>query len=110
MRGKKLCNISDIEDGNSAAFKLEVDGKLTMVLAVRKNNRVFVYLNSCPHTGAPLDTVSGKFLNKEKKQILCSTHGALFNIEDGYCIFGPCQSSYLKAMPVLIKNGYVIIM
>ena len=109
MTANKLCNLSDIEDGNSAAFTVILDGKSKMVLAVRRDNEVFVYLNSCPHTGAPLDIHAGKFLDKEKKHILCSTHGALFQIEDGYCIFGPCRSSYLEAVPIIIKDDSVLI-
>jgi len=109
LTANKLCNLSDIEDGNSAAFTVILDGKSKMVLAVRRDNEVFVYLNSCPHTGAPLDIHAGKFLDKEKKHILCSTHGALFQIEDGYCIFGPCRSSYLEAVPIIIKDESVLI-
>ena len=109
MTVNKLCNLSDIEDGNSAAFTANFDGKPKSVIAVRRDNEVFVYFNSCPHTGAPLDIHAGKFLDKEKKHILCSTHGALFQIEDGYCIFGPCRSSYLEAVPIIIKDDNVLI-
>ena len=110
MSDHKLCNLRDIEDDNSAAFTAEFDGKSNMVLAVRNGERVNVYLNSCPHTGAPLDLNAGKFLNLGKKYIICSTHGALFKIEDGYCISGPCRSSSLEAVPVTIKNGDVLIL
>ena len=110
MSDNKLCNLSEIEDGNSAAFTIDIHGKSNMVFAVRNGERVTVYLNSCPHTGAPLDLNAGKFLNLEKKYIICSTHGALFKIEDGYCISGPCQSSSLEAVPVTIKNGDVLIL
>ena len=110
LSDNKLCNLSDIEDGNSAAFTAEFDGKTNMVLAVRNGERVTVYLNSCPHTGAPLDLNEGKFLSRERKYIICSTHGALFKIEDGYCISGPCRSSSLEAVPVTIKNGDVLIL
>ena len=109
MTKLKLCNLSDIEDGNSAAFNVDFNGKSKMVLAVRKDKEVFVYINSCPHTGSPLDIHAGKFLSKEKKHILCSTHGALFQIEDGYCIFGPCRSSYLEAVPIIITDNNVLI-
>ena len=110
MSDNKLCNLSDIEDGNSAAFTAEFDGKTNMVLAVRNGEQVSVYLNSCPHTGGPLDIRPGNFLSKDKKHLLCSTHGALFNIEDGYCVFGPCQSSSLESIPVQIKDGQIIIL
>jgi len=110
LSDNKLCNLSDIEDGSSAAFTVHIDGKTNMVLAVRNGERAVVYLNSCPHTGAPLDLNEGKFLTRERKHIICSTHGALFRIEDGYCISGPCQSSSLEAVPVTIKNGDVLIL
>ena len=110
MSDHKLCNLSDIEAGNSAAFTVDFHGKSNMVFAVRNGEKVIVYLNSCPHTGAPLDLNAGKFLNLEKKYIICSTHGALFKIEDGYCISGPCRSSSLEAVPVTIKNGDVLIL
>ena len=110
MRNKSLCNVSDIENDGSAAFTIEMNGKAKMVLVVRKENKIFVYLNSCPHTGGPLDIRPGNFLSKDKKHLLCSTHGALFNIEDGYCVFGPCQSSSLESIPVQIKDGQIIIL
>ena len=69
MSDHKLCNLSEIEDGNSAAFTVDFHGKLNMVFAVRNGERVAVYLNSCPHTGAPLDLNAGKFLNLEKKKL-----------------------------------------
>ena len=78
-----------------------------MVLAVRKDDQVFVYINSCPHIGTPLDFHAGKFLSRDSKHIICSTHGALFEIESGYCIFGPCRNSYLEGVPVAVSNGEV---
>ncbi len=86
MTENTRCKLRDINDGNSAAFSINFNGKPKSLLAVRRDNEVFVYFNSCPHTGAPLDIHAGKFLSKEKKHILCSTHGALFKIEDGYCV------------------------
>ena len=109
MSINKLCELNDIEDGGSAGFTAKVNGTAQMVLAVRKGNQVFVYINSCPHIGTPLDFHAGKFLNQEKKHILCSTHGALFEIENGHCIFGPCRNSYLKVVPVEINGGEVVI-
>ena len=109
MSGAILCQLDDIGDGDSAGFTAEVEGKARMLLAVRKGDDVFVYINSCPHIGAPLDFHAGKFLSQDKKHIICSTHGALFEIEDGHCIFGPCRNAYLKAVPVTVSDGEVVI-
>jgi len=109
MSGTILCQLDDIDDGDSAGFTAEVDGTPRMLLAVRKGGAVFVYINSCPHIGAPLDFHAGKFLSQDKKHIICSTHGALFEIEDGHCIFGPCRNAYLTPVPVSVSEGAVVI-
>ena len=104
-----LCQLEDIEDGGSAGFTSKVDGKPRMLLAVRKGGEVFVYINSCPHIGVPLDIHAGKFLSRDQGHIICSTHGALFEIEDGLCILGPCRNAYLKAVMVSVEDSSVLI-
>ena len=109
MSSAVLCQLEDIEDGGSAGFTSEVGGKPRMLLAVRKGKNVFVYVNSCPHIGVPLDFHAGKFMSRDQKYIICSTHGALFEIEDGLCISGPCRNSYLKAVMVSVEGNSVLI-
>ena len=104
-----LCHLEDIEDGGSAGFTSQVDGKLLMLLAVRKGKDVFVYVNSCPHIGVPLDFHAGKFLSRDQEHIICSTHGALFQIENGLCVSGPCRKAYLKPVVVSVEESSVLI-
>lgn len=107
MSGQKLCELAEVEDGGSAGFSIERDGVKRLVMAIRKGEAVYVYVNSCPHIGSPLDFHAGRFLSHDKKHILCSTHGALFEIEDGLCIFGPCRKTSLEAIPVTVSGGTV---
>jgi len=94
----KLCELSDIEKGESAGFVIETpDGKRN-VIAVRQASTVYAYVNSCPHIGAPLDFMPGQFLNRKKTHIMCSTHGALFRIDDGLCVAGPCVDQSLEPL------------
>ena len=79
------------------------------LLAVRKKGEVFVYINSCPHIGVPLDFVPGNFLDLNKEYILCSSHGALFRISDGYCISGPCLGKNLQPVASKIEGGQIIL-
>ena len=99
----RLGGLADIPDGGSA--RIELAGLERGYLAVRRGDSVFVYVNSCPHIGAPLDFRPGQFLNLEKTHILCSLHGALFNIEDGLCIFGPCAGDRLRAVATEVRDG-----
>ena len=77
------------------------------VLVVRRLGRVFAYVNSCPHVGAPLDWRSGQFLTRDKTHLLCASHGALFRIDDGLCIGGPCAGKALRPLSIMLKEGVV---
>ena len=103
----KLCLLDDIEDGESGGFFAERNGRMEGFIVVRKGDGVFVYTNSCPHIGAPLDFAPGRFLDPAKEMILCSTHGALFRIEDGHCVSGPCAGKGLTPVPVDLRDGAV---
>lgn len=103
----KLCDLDDIEDGDSGGFFAGHDGQMKSFIVVRQGPRAFVYLNSCPHIGSPLDFAPGRFLNPDKSMILCSTHGALFRIEDGYCVSGPCAEQSLRPVAFSIRDGAI---
>ena len=102
-----LCRLDDVADGGSAGFVVPVSGRPTSVMAVRQGERVFVYVNDCPHTRAPLDFTPGKFLNLEGTHILCTNHGALFRIDDGHCVEGPCVGDDLEALDAVVEDGAV---
>jgi nitrite reductase/ring-hydroxylating ferredoxin subunit len=107
LRMNKICNLDDIKDGGSIGLTLEINGNLKMLIALRNGDRAFVYINSCPHIGTPLNLQAGKFMSHDKKYIICSTHGALFKIDTGHCIFGPCKDDYLDSLQIRIENGEI---
>ncbi len=105
-----LCRLDDIPDGDSAGFAVtHPDGRRRGVLAVRRAGNVFAYVNSCPHSRAPLDLIPGRFLSFDKTFILCSSHGALFCIEDGYCVEGPCAGKSLAPLKAVVEDGCVFL-
>lgn len=107
MSATPLCTVADIEDGESTALVTEMDGQRTSLIAVRQGDDIYLYVNSCPHILAPLDFIPGQFLTPEKDMILCSTHGALFRIEDGECVHGPCMNKRLDPVACSIRDGEV---
>lgn len=98
-----LCHIDDINNNYSKGFNLE--GR--SIFAVKKYNKIVVYLNSCPHLGVQLEMVPDQFLDNSHSLIMCAMHGALFRIEDGLCISGPCLDQALKAIPFTINNQHI---
>lgn len=100
-----LCALDDVEDGGSAGFNTL--GKALLV--VRRGDSVHVYENTCPHIGAPMDFVPGQFLNLDKSHIQCAMHGALFEIETGLCIHGPCIDKSLTPIEASIVDGKIVV-
>lgn len=66
------------------------------------------YLNVCEHLPVPLDGGTREFMNRAGTHLMCGTHGALYRLEDGYCIEGPCQGATLPSVPIWIdEDGWV---
>ena len=107
---QKLCQINQIADDDCAGFVAERNGKREGFIVVRKKDKIFVYVNSCPHIGTPLDFSPGQFFNLDKNLIMCSTHGALFRVDDGFCISGPCAGQFLTNVPIDIIDGSVFVL
>ena len=91
---KFLCAGAELAEASSRGF--EIDG--TKLLAVRRGGQVHVYLNRCPHRGVGLEWQPDRFLDPSNSLIQCATHGALFLIEDGECVAGPCAGQSLTAI------------
>jgi nitrite reductase/ring-hydroxylating ferredoxin subunit len=103
-----LCRLEEIPDGSARGFPA-APGGFTGLFAVRRGERVFVYVNSCPHVGLPLEPVPDRFLDTKRQFIICSAHGARFRIEDGVCFTGPCIGEALEAVPVRVEDGQLIV-
>ncbi len=107
MSNVRLCDVEDIPEDGSAGFVAELDDRKIAVMAIRKNGAVYVYENECPHIGAPLDFMPGQFLSHDKEYIICSTHAALFKIDTGECIDGPCYGDHLIQINAEVRDGSV---
>ena len=91
---KFLCTSQALIEGSSRGF--EHNG--TRLLAVRRNGQVYAYKNRCPHRGVPLEWQPDQFLDSSASLIQCATHAALFLIETGECVAGPCAGQSLTAI------------
>lgn len=100
----KLCTFDELQPNAPRGFDLE-DG--TALLLIRRGESVVAWRNSCPHRGIRLEWQPDQFLDYEKQFIQCATHGALFGIDDGICIAGPCPGEQLEPLTVEIRDGEV---
>lgn len=102
----ELCAVDDLENPGSKGFETEKGS----IFAVRRDEEVFVYENSCPHLGINLEWQEDRFLDSEQRLIQCSTHGALFLIESGECLAGPCLGDRLTVLPSKVEKGVVYLL
>ena len=102
-----LCTVSELEDPGSKGITITRDDMTQNVFVVRKSQKVYAYLNQCPHTGSPLDWTPDQFLDIDKTFIMCATHGATFRIEDGLCVDGPCVNQRLTKLRTVTEHNTV---
>ncbi len=76
---------------------------------VRKGKTVFAYQNFCMHVGHPLNWQPDRFLTEDGNQIVCASHGALYDIETGLCTSGPCPGQQLRPVQVEIRDGNIVV-
>ena len=99
----ELCSLNELDSPGARGFEL---GELA-ILVVRQEDSVSAFINECPHRGIRLEWQPDQFLDSEKQYIQCSTHGALFTLDSGHCIVGPCSGKSLRSLECFIEDGKV---
>ncbi|MDH5391777.1 MAG: Rieske 2Fe-2S domain-containing protein [Gammaproteobacteria bacterium] len=101
----KLCTLDSIADPGACEFSLEDRRKTHEIFVIHKDGQFFAYKNSCPHTGASLNWQQNQFLDLDHAFIQCCVHNALFEIDSGYCLSGPCAGSSLEELSLSIEGN-----
>lgn len=97
---QRLCNTEDIPEREARAF----DTDQGEIFITQRDGMFYAYLNSCPHLGTNLEFQENQFLDMDNEYIICSTHGALFQVDSGDCIFGPCQGDHLTSVEISVHS------
>ncbi len=109
----RLCALADIPEGTSKGFGHPAPTTEARdprgLFVIRRDGRVYAYRNRCPHRGLELNWVPDRFLDRDGALILCSAHGALFEIDNGRCISGPCHGQLLEVLATEVVGGEVYI-
>ncbi|MEO0499480.1 MAG: Rieske (2Fe-2S) protein [Pseudomonadota bacterium] len=106
--GVALGPLADIADGKARGFVLEMKAGRFFGFVVRQDDEVRGYVDRCPHAGVPMTRALDDYLSPDGTLIACSWHGALFRIDDGLCVGGPCQGDRLTAWPVTVEDGVIM--
>ncbi|WP_269914985.1 Rieske (2Fe-2S) protein [Acinetobacter sp. HY1485] len=104
----KICMMEDIPEREARSFTLESG---VQIFITQRDGHFFAYKNLCPHLKVELEFLENQFLDQEQEYIECSTHGALFMVETGECISGPCTGQSLTKINIQVHSDggiYVI--
>ena len=105
--GIRLCALDEIPAGTARNFVVQLEGGRFHGFVVRRGDEIIGYVDRCPHAGMPLAHELDEYLTPDGTLIQCDWHGALFEIEDGRCIAGPCKGAKLTAWPVAVKDDVI---
>ena len=102
----RLCHDGDVAEGQARGFVLSPETRRKVILA-RRNGRLFGWLDACPHYpgGTPMAWRSNAYLNGEGTHLACHSHGALFDLETGECVLGPCLGQGLTRIELAVTEG-----
>lgn len=109
QRGLRLCRIDEIPEGTARGFVFGQGAARLDFFVYRRGDRLIAYRNACPHQGTPLELFPDRFLTRDGARFLCSTHGAQFRIEDGYCLKGPCKGKSLEPFAIAVDAGWILL-
>ena len=106
----KVSEISHFEATKCLTIELPWKDSVLDILVVRYLDDNFAaYLNKCPHTGVNLNWQPNQCYDFSEQHLVCSLHGALFQPEDGKCIYGPCLGQSLTPIILEIEAGSIFV-
>ncbi|MFL6606035.1 MAG: Rieske (2Fe-2S) protein [Steroidobacteraceae bacterium] len=104
-----ICRLDDIGVSGARGFTIGTGDWPLRGFVVRINGEVRGFINHCPHAGHPLNLAPHRFLTADSALIVCASHGALFEKATGLCVAGPCAGHYLRAVPLKVDSGFVML-
>ena len=104
----RVCASADLEEsGKAVVFDVLLWRRPARAFVLRFEGRVVAYMNRCAHVPTEMDWRPGEFLDDQRRFILCSMHGAVYEPTTGRCIAGPCPGARLMPVPVVERGGQV---
>jgi nitrite reductase/ring-hydroxylating ferredoxin subunit len=96
-----------VERGDGVRFPLPEMGERATGFVVRMRGKAYGYINRCAHVPVELDWEEGRFFDLTRTYLVCSTHGAHYEADTGYCAMGPCKGKSLQPLKIAEHDGNI---
>lgn len=96
-----------VDSGKAVRFEVDYFGERAPAFVVRHDGAVYGYLNRCGHLPMELDWREGEVFDLNGRDLICSTHGAVYAADSGKCLGGPCGGTPLVRLSMEERNGKV---
>lgn len=107
-RPQPLCASDELQErGLARSFDVLQYRQPARAFVLRYDGEVHAYLNRCAHVPTEMDWQEGEFLDRDKRYILCSIHGAVYEPKTGRCVTGMCGRMGLTKIRVDEREGQV---
>jgi len=106
--GITLAPADTVPDGGAVAVRTQDEHGPVSLLLTRVGGAVSAFVNRCSHAAYPLERPDGRVIVHDKRYILCTAHGASFELGTGACAGGPCNGEPLTRVPITIRDGMVV--
>jgi nitrite reductase/ring-hydroxylating ferredoxin subunit len=110
MREVVVGSLDELEDPGCREFQIGEGDWPFRGFVVRQGDQIHAYENVCAHVGHPLNWMPHDFLSKDRESIQCASHGALYEIDTGLCVRGPCAGKSLRRVEVSVRDGVIYAM
>ena len=101
--------LSELDDPGCREFEIGSGDWPFAGFVVRQGERVFAYRNYCMHVGHPLNWAPDDFLTRDRRHIICASHGAMYEIDTGLCVAGPCTGKVLTNLSVCVREDVIYV-
>ena len=93
--------------GRGVRFDVTDRTRTYPAFAVRSNQGVAGVVNQCAHLALELDWNLGEFFDANGQNLVCATHGALYDPITGACVGGACKGRPLQVLRIIESDGWI---
>src|SRR3989442_9315416 len=107
--GEWRCAAASVPPGRTATFRLECGGRPVRGVVVNFHGGHHPSLNLCAHDRKPPHPWPHAFFSPDGQALVCSTHGAIFEPDTGFCTAGPCAGDRLTRLPLRVEDASLVV-